>query len=219
MWFKFNAGSQLVHFRFPKRYRKEAWDGVKSFFEWLGPTTKRAQPLIDNPTLRERLRDKIGKVIKWRYLVTSGVIMKSYIKYFAAPNGDDDVRMVYDAAANKLNESMWVPTVWLPMIDTLVQGVDRGSWMMDRDVGDMFLNYQLHGDVCLFTAVDLACLYECPDEPGSRWAVWDRNLMGFAGLPYSLIKMALVAKEICKGDQFQTGLGLDGKELNSFQWK
>jgi hypothetical protein len=74
--------------------------------------------------------------------------------------------------------------------------------MMDRDVGDMFFNYQLHEDVCLSTAVNLACLYEGPNEPGPRWAVWDRNLMGFAGLSYNLIKMALVAKEICKGDRF-----------------
>ncbi len=126
--------------------------------------------------------------------------MKSYIKYFVVPKGDKDVRMVYDSMANKLNESVWVPTFWLPTIDTLVRGVDRGSWMTNRDVGDMFLNYQLHEDVRLFTAVNLACLYEGPDEPGPRWAVWDRNLMGFVGLPYNSIKMALVAEEICKGD-------------------
>jgi hypothetical protein len=93
--------------------------------------------------------------------------------------------------------------------------------MTDRDVGNMFLNYQLHEEVCLFTAVDLSCLYEDPVEAGSKWAVWDRNLMGFAALPYNSIKMALVAKEkeVCKGDRFQTGLGLDGKELNPFQWE
>ena len=32
-WFEFNAGSRLVHFRFLERYRKEARDGVKVFFE------------------------------------------------------------------------------------------------------------------------------------------------------------------------------------------
>jgi hypothetical protein len=126
-WFEFNAGSRLVHFRFPKRYQKKARDGVKSFFERPGPTTKRAQPLIDDPILREWTRDKIGKVIKLRYLVTSGVVVKSYIKYFAVPKVDNDVRMVYDVTANKLNESVWVPTFWLPTIDMLVRGVDRGS--------------------------------------------------------------------------------------------
>jgi len=62
--------------------------------------------------------------------------------------------MVYDATANKLNEAVWVPSFWLPTIDTLVRNVRRDSWMTDRDIGDMFLNYQLHEEVRPFTAVD-----------------------------------------------------------------
>jgi hypothetical protein len=149
----------------------------------------------------------------------TGIVVKSYIKYFAVPKGDNDVQMVYNAMANNLNERVWVPTFWLPMINLLVRAVDRGSWMTDGDMGDMFLNYQLHGDVRPFTAVDLSYLYEDPGGGGPRWAVWDRNLMGFAALPYNSIKMALVAEEVCKGDRFQVGLRLDGKELNPFQWK
>ena len=45
--------------------------------------------------------------------------------------------------------------------------------MMDRDVGDMFLNYQLHEDVRLYTGVDLLCLYTSPEDPGPRCALWD----------------------------------------------
>jgi hypothetical protein len=41
--------------------------------------------------------------------------------------------------------------------------------------------------------------------------------MGFAASPYNSIKMALIAKEICKGDCHDKRVGLDGKELNSFQ--
>jgi hypothetical protein len=84
--------------------------------------------------------------------------------------------------ANKLNK-IWVPAFWLPTIDLHVWVVDKGSWMTDRDVGDMFLNYQLHEDIHPFTAMDLSCFYEDPEEAGARWAVWDRNLMGFAALP------------------------------------
>ncbi len=42
--------------------------------------------------------------------------------------------------------------------------------------------------------------------------------MGFAASPYNSIKMALVAEEICKGDRLATGVEVDGKELNPFQW-
>ena len=51
--------------------------------------------------------------------------------------------------------------------------------MTDRDIGDMFLNFQLHASVVPFTGVDLVSIYNDLDEVGPRWAVWDRNLMGF----------------------------------------
>ncbi len=70
--------------------------------------------------------------------------VKSLIKYFAVPKGEDDIKLVYNAAANCLNECVWVPTFWLPTIDTLLRAVDKDLWMMDRDMGDMFLNFQLH---------------------------------------------------------------------------
>jgi len=216
-WFEFKAGSRLVHFRFPERYRKEVRDGVKVFFERPGPTTRKKQPIIEDVTIRAKTKEKISKVLKRRYLLPSDSLVKSYIKYFAVPKGDDDIRMVYDATANKLNEAVWVPTFWLPTIDSLVRAVCSTSWMTDRDVGDMFLNYQLHEDVRPFTGVDLTSLYDGPEYPGPRMAVWDRNLIGFPASPYNSIKMALVAEEICKGDRFESGVGCDGKELNPFQ--
>ncbi len=132
---------------------------------------------------------------------------------------EDDIRLVYDATTNKLNKCVWAPSCWLPTIDSLVWALDKNSWMTDWDVGDMFLNFQLHRDVVPFTGVDLSSLYDSPEDTGPRWAVWDRNLMGFAASPYNSIKMALIAEEICKGNRFETGVGWDGKEINPFQWK
>jgi hypothetical protein len=147
--------------------------------------------------MRAKVKEKIFKVVKRRYLLTSGIKVKSLIKYFAVPKGEDDICLVYDATANKLNNCVWVPTFWLPTIDSLVRALDKDSWMTDRDVGDMFLNFQLHESVKPFTGVNLSSLYESEAETGPRWAVWDQNLMGFAMSPYNSIKMVLIAKEIC----------------------
>ena len=91
--------------------------------------------------------------------------------------------------------------------------------MTDRDVGNMFLNYQLNSTAIPFTGVGLSSLYESEDEVGPHWAVWDRNLMGFVASPYNSIKMALVAEEVCQGDRHEQRSGSNGKELNSFQWE
>jgi hypothetical protein len=112
-WFEYNAGSRLIHFRFPKHYRKEARDGIRPFFEKSGPTTQQSQPTIDDPVTCAKVMEKIKKVIKRRYLTTSsGATIKSYIKYFAFPKGEDDIRMVYDATANKLNDAVWAPSFY-----------------------------------------------------------------------------------------------------------
>ncbi len=121
--------------------------------------------------------------------------------------------------ANQLNKCVWVPTFWLPTIDSLLRGLDNSSWMTDQDIEDMFLNFQLHNSVVPFTGVNLSALYETGYDSGPRWAEWDRNLMGFAVSPYNSIKMALVAKEICRGNWHEEEVGLDGKRLNPFQWQ
>ena len=89
--------------------------------------------------------------------------------------------------------------------------------MTDRDVADMFLNFQLHQSVMPFTGIDLAPLREAEDE-GPRWLIWARCLMGFKSSPYNAIKMALIVEEVILGNRRETGLGADGKELNPFQW-
>ncbi len=53
--------------------------------------------------------------------------MKLLIKYFVVPKGEDDIRLVYDATANKLNQCVWVPTFWLPTVDLLVRALDKDS--------------------------------------------------------------------------------------------
>jgi hypothetical protein len=120
-WFEFNLGSRLVHLRFPLRYRRMARDGVLVWFTKPSPTTKGTQPAITDMRLREKTREKkIGKVFKRRYLISTCLAIKSFIKYFVVPKGEDDIRLVYNATANKLNKCVWVPSFWLPAIDLLV---------------------------------------------------------------------------------------------------
>ena len=113
-WFEYLAGSRLHHFRFPIRYRKEARDVTRVYFETPGPTTKQAQPSIPDEML-EQVRSKIQKVIKRRYMtrVSTEWDIKSLIKFFAVPKGERDIRMVYDATASGLNGAVWSPVPFI----------------------------------------------------------------------------------------------------------
>ena len=121
-WFEYHCGSQVYHFRFPLRYQKMARDGVKIFFEKPGPQVMQPQPEFADPEVRARVKPKVEKVIRRRYMtrVTTGLKLKSLIKYFAVPKGLDDVRIVYDGTASGLNDAVWAPSFWLPTIESLV---------------------------------------------------------------------------------------------------
>jgi hypothetical protein len=72
--------------------------------------------------------------------------------------------------------------------------------MSDRDMGEMFHNFQLHSNTVSFTAIDLAPLELCKKEFPERWVRWDQTLMGFKSSPYNCVRMYLIAEEIIRGD-------------------
>ena len=153
------------------------------------------------------------KVIRRRYMarVTSGLKLRSLIKYFAVHKGLDDVRIVYDGTASGLNDAVWAPSFWLPTIDSLVRALDADSWMSDRDIGDMFLNFAMHESVWPFAGVDVKPILDDNGKLSAhRWYYWVRNAMGFKSSPYNSIKMALVAEEVVMGDRMDSS--------NPFQW-
>ena len=124
---------KVYHFRFPIRYQCIARDGVPVYFEGPSPSIRQPQPNFSNPEVRAKVKPKIEKVIKRRYMakVTTGFELKSLIKYFVVPKGLDDIRVVYDGTANELNDAVWAPSFWLPTIDYRVAGAGFGLRVLD----------------------------------------------------------------------------------------
>ena len=213
-WFEYPAGSRLLFFRFPAKYRMEARDGVPPYFTKEGPTSMRAQKPM-SPEETAVLRDKILKVIKKRYIKVPEERLRSVISYFGVPKGVvdgiiQDWRIVYHAGANGLNDSVWAPSFWLPGVASLVRILDLTSVMEDRDIGEMFLNFPLHPSVRKFVGVDVGPLGFSKEECGARWLGWVVNLMGYRPSPHNSIKTNLVAEEIIRGDRHD--------DKNAFQW-
>ena len=193
-------------------------DGCRIFFEHPGPEAspaelKRTQPKFRDPAVKAEMHKKVMKVKKRRYLLgTTLENLKSIIKYFAVPKGDSDVRIVYHATASGLNDCVWSPSFWLPTIDSLIRALDVDSWMADRDIGDMFLNFELHHSAWPFCGVDLAPVLDPAEAAGvQRWYHWVRNLMGFKPSPWSSIRTSLVSEEVIKGDRHDIA--------NPFHWE
>ena len=83
-WFEYPAGSRLIFFRFPERYRLEAKWGVRVMFTSKGPTVRRPQPPLRLDE-KEVLWKKIIKFIERKYIAPPVGKIMSLIKYFAVP--------------------------------------------------------------------------------------------------------------------------------------
>jgi hypothetical protein len=164
-----------------------------------GPTSKQQQaPLkLDK---NEVLRAKIIKFIEQKYIAPPCGLISLLIKYFAIPKGLQDWRIVFRAGANQLNDCVWAPTFSLPMVNLLLHIVDEQTLMQDQDVGEMFLNFQVHSNTMRYTAVDLGPLEFTSAECLHWWMCWTRNLMGFRLSSYNSKRMYLIAEEIIQGD-------------------
>ena len=217
-WFEYPNGSRLVYFRFPSRYQALARDGVAPFFlkdQTPTPFSSRMKP---TPAEDERaiLSKKIATIIHKRYIVPPSEKLRSCIQFFAVPKGmvdgvAQDWRVVYHAGANKLNDCVWAPSFWLPSVSSLLRMLDSDSLMEDRDIGEMFLNFELHPSLHKFAGVDVGHLSLDGDvTEGRRWYCWTKNLMGFRPSPYNSVKMYLIAEEVIRGDRHDAN--------NAFQW-
>ena len=60
------------------------------------------------------------------------------------PKGEHDVRLVWDATRNGVNEGLWTPNFILPCPDWLCRLLTKMSWQGDLDVGECFNNFPLH---------------------------------------------------------------------------
>ena len=88
----------------------------------------------------DNLKKKIKKVSQRGYIEEGHV--KSLISYFAVPKGEGDIRVVYDGTKCGLNDVVWAPNFYLPMVDSLLNVSSTSTWFSDMDLGEMFFKFQ-----------------------------------------------------------------------------
>jgi hypothetical protein len=216
-WWEWLGGSRLFFWRWPNEFKNMARDGIPVC--WLPdkqPTSKRPQPPVHDKEVRKQMTAKLQKVRRRGY-VRSGFV-RSLIRFFAVPKGNTDIRMVYDGTASGFNDSVFVPTFGLPTVETLLRGTGPNTWMVDLDIGDMFLNFMLAEDARELVGIDLSpfSFDDLSDELKVKWERWWRCAMGLKVSPNHAIRAILFAEEFLKGDlmdltnPFQTS----GADLN-----
>ena len=213
-FWEWDLGSRPFFWRWSPEFQKQARDGVPIY--WVPealPTSRKSPSLGKDARVISLMKAKVLKVMLRGYLKIG--LVKSLINYFAVPKGDKDIRMVYDGTASGFNDAVWVPNFGLPTIETLLRGTAPNCWMVDLDIGDMFLNFMLHSSARRFVGIDVTKLFEDDDDLNKShmeeeikrkinsgklaWLQWTRCAMGLKCSPHQTIKAILFVEEFIKG--------------------
>lgn len=89
--------------------------------------------------------------------------------------------------------------VRLQSIETHLRCVDVNSFLGDIDVGDMFHNLMLHGDLQAYAGIDLTPYFQNEtlgsQTPRTVWERWVRSAMGFKSSPYTQSKECCLVRK------------------------
>ena len=209
-WWDWDAGSTLFFWRWPKRVQRTVRDGTKLFIirSKLPRYMKRQQWPVD-PAQADKLRTKLRKVRKQSYIQPGFV--RSLTGYFAVPKAKTDIRVVYDATRCGLNDALWAPNFFLPVVDSILRNATSATWFGDIDLGEMFLNYALDVEIRQYAGVDVTEVEDQIRHQSKRILErWTRTLMGFRPSPYVATQTFAWSEEVIIGNYT--------KKENPFFW-
>ena len=69
---------------------------------------------------------------------------------------DSDIRLVYNGTSCGLNDALWAPNFFLPTPAAAARVLGFGYYMVDIDLGEMFLNFPFHETLQRYSGVDFS---------------------------------------------------------------
>ena len=129
--------------------------------------------------------------------------VKILTQYVLVPKGED-IRMIYNGTSSGLNSYLWSTNFDLPTVGSTLQAEERGNFISDRDIREMFLKLMLSEEVRSFCGVDVTNV-----STEDKWERhmsgfqerWERNMMGLTDLPYHAFQVVIWANIIAMGER------------------
>ena len=82
--------------------------------------------------------------------------MDNFIDTFHIPKGEDNIGVVLNGTSCGLTKAIFAPNYWLPYSTTVTRLLHFGYKSVDLDLGECFLNFNLHRELIPYSAIDLS---------------------------------------------------------------
>ena len=140
--------------------------------------------------------DKLEGFVQKGYVVPAKYV-QSYMEVFDVPK-QSDIRIVQNGTSCGLNSCVWAPNFWLPTAKTAARSLSYNYCTVDKDLGEMFLNFPLPKVFQKVSGINLRQFkddlgYEDVTERKRKFediplknfkTVWTRCWMGFKASPF-----------------------------------
>ena len=157
LWWNWDAGSTLFFWRWPRQYWALVHNRTKLFINRQKlPQYHKQQQMPKEKVMVSHIKEKVNGV-RAKCYINKGLV-RSVTGYFAVPKGEEKIKIVYNATKCGLNDALWTTNFFLPTIDSILRNADEGTWFVDIDLGEMFLNYWLDKVLRPFAGVDVSSL-------------------------------------------------------------
>ena len=205
-WWRWDVGSRLLFWRW-ESHSKDALLGFQPWIQGKLPKyfRKMKRPKVD---LFSQYSSKLQDVANKGYISLPSkcnkIPINSLFDWFGVPKGDNDIRMVYNGTSCGLNAAVWAPSFWLPTAKTAARLLSFNYCFMDKDLGEMFLNFPLHPTLAAYSGVDLTHFKHVVEgtlNPSGRLlGRWERCWMGLRPSPFWCVKFFYLADEFARGN-------------------
>jgi hypothetical protein len=171
---------------------------------------------------RAKILEKLKKVLERGYMKVhyDSHFIKSLIDSFPVDK-DGDIRMVYNGTSSGLNDALHAPNFWLPTPSSAARVLGVGYFMVDMDLGEMFLNFPLPAVLERYSGVDFGAFRKdlkehFGNQKGKAWPHWARCWMGLTPSPYWAVRFFYFADEFARGNRWdpKNALKWDSIKLN-----
>jgi hypothetical protein len=151
--------------------------------------------------------EKLKTIFDRGYVVlpSSTHFIQSLVDFFKVDKGTADISMVYNGTSCGLNDTLWAPHFWLPMHAAAARVLGFGYYMVDIDLGEMFLNFLFPSLLQRFSGVDL-CHYAGnmlkmmaqEAAKGKHLVHWTWCWMGLKPSPFMTVQFYYLAEEFAR---------------------
>ena len=121
LFWEWDLGSALFFWRWPEHYQDMACKGIAPMFDSDPPCSKDKQPKYRNEAIREKVQEKLDKVVAKGYIELIDIKFMDSIMYIFHVAKGDDIRMVYNGSKLGLNAAIYAPWFALPTTKSMTR--------------------------------------------------------------------------------------------------